>query len=206
MRYTGPKCRQCRREGEKLFLKGERCETPKCSFLKKNYAPGQHGQGFSKMTEYAKQLRAKQKAKRIFGVSEKQFLSYYKKATAQKTLVSGDALMQNLERRVDNVLYRAGLAVSRNQARQFISHGLCLLNGKKILTPSIQVKVGDVLSINSSMSKNDVFEVLAKTKIQIPSWLKVDLKKLSVEIVIMPEQKNFEQAINVQPIIEFYSR
>ena len=206
MHYTGPKCRQCRREGEKLFLKGERCESQKCAFLRKSYPPGLHGQGFSKRTEYARQLREKQKAKRIFGVTEKQFLLYNKKATSQKKITTGVFLIQQLERRIDNVLYKAGFAVSRSQSRQFISHGLCTLNGKKIKTPSIQVKIGDVFSIKDSTQKSPVFDDIRKAKVKLPRWLKVDLAKLKGEVVEIPEQKDFEQNINVQPIIEFYSR
>jgi len=206
MRYTGPRCRQCRREGEKLFLKGERCESQKCSFLKRAYAPGLHGQGFNKKTEYAKQLREKQKAKRIFGVSEKQFSNYNKKANAQKELTTGDALMRNLELRIDNVIYRAGFAFSRVQARQFVNHGLVTLNGKKIKTPSIQVKVGDKFAIKDTFQKNLIFVELKKSKIKVPTWLKISLPVLSGEVMEMPEQKDFEQNINVQPIIEFYSR
>lgn len=206
MRYTGPKCRQCRREGEKLFLKGERCETQNCSFLKRSYAPGMHGQGFNKKTEYARQLREKQKAKRIFGISEKQFSTYNKKAGAQKEITTGDALMKNLETRIDNVIYRSGFASSRVQARQFVSHGLCTLNGKKIKTPSIQVKVGDTYAIKVAFQKNDIFTELKKTKAKVPTWLKVNMATLAGEIMEMPEQKDFEQSINVQPIIEFYSR
>ncbi len=206
MRYTGPKCRQCRREGEKLFLKGDRCESQKCAFLKKNYAPGLHGQGFKKMTEYARQLREKQKAKRIFGLSEKQFSGYNTKAGAQKELTAGDALMQNLETRIDNVIYRSGMAFSRVQARQFVSHGLCTLNGKKIKTPSIQVKVGDKFAIKNAFQKNEIFAELKKAKVKVPTWIKVNMPTLSGEVMEMPTQKDFEQSINVQPIIEFYSR
>lgn len=206
MRYTGPKCRLCRREGEKLFLKGDRCETPNCSFLKKNYAPGMHGQNFNKQTEYARQLRAKQKAKRIFGLSEKQFSGYNEKANSQKKVTTGHALMENLEKRIDNVIYRSGLANSRNQARQFVSHGLVRLNGHKIKTPSIQVVVGDKYEIQDAVKKNELFADLQKVKQKSPTWLKVNLPKLEGEVVGLPEEKDFDQSINVQPIIEFYSR
>ena len=206
MRYTGPRCRHCRREGEKLFLKGDRCESQKCSFVKRSYAPGLHGQGFNKKTEYARQLREKQKAKRIFGLSEKQFAAYNKKAGAQKAMTTGEALMQNLETRIDNVIYRAGFAFSRVQARIFVSHGLCTLNGKKIKTPSIQVKVGDKFAIKESFKKNGIFEDLKKAKHKAPTWLNANTSSLSGEVVEMPEQKDYEQSINVQPIIEFYSR
>lgn len=206
MRYTGPKCRQCRREGEKLFLKGERCETQKCAFLKRSYSPGLHGQGFNKKTEYARQLREKQKAKRIFGLSEKQFAGYSKKAGAQKKITTGDALMQALETRIDNVIYRSGFASSRVQARQFVSHGLCTLNGKKIKTPSIQVRMGDKFAIKEAFQKNEIMEEHKKAKVKVPTWLKVNLPTMSGEVIEMPEQKDFEQSISVQPIIEFYSR
>lgn len=206
MRYTGPKCRLCRREGEKLFLKGERCETQKCAFLKRSYAPGMHGQGFNKKTEYAKQLREKQKAKRIFGLSEKQFSGYNDKANAQKKTTTGNALLTHLELRVDNVLYRAGLATSRQQARQFVSHGLVLLNGKKIKTPSIQVKVGDTFAVKPAFQKNEVFETLKKSKLKVPTWLKVNMAQLSGEVLVVPEEKDFDKSINIQPVIEFYSR
>lgn len=206
MRETGPKCRQCRREGEKLFLKGERCESQKCAFLKRSYAPGMHGQGFNKKTEYAKQLREKQKAKRIFGLGEKQFTLYNKKASSQKAMTTGDALMTSLEVRIDNVIYRSGFAFSRAQARQFVSHGLCTLNGKKIKTPSIQVKVGDKFEIKAAFQKADIVTELKKIKAKVPTWLKVNQATMQGEVVAMPEQKDFEQSVSVQPIIEFYSR
>ena len=205
MRYTGAKARLCRREGVNLF------GSPKYQKImeRKSGIPGMHGgkrQG--KMTEYAKQLREKQKAKRMFGLSEKQFSKYFQKAAKSKA-VTGDKLLESLELRLDNVLYRAGFALTRIQARQFSSHGLFMINGRRVTIPSIQVKIGDIVEVRKASKSSKVFsnnkESLGED-VQIPSWLKVDAGAIKVEIIALPEPQHFEACINTQPIVEFYSR
>lgn len=205
MRYTGAKARLCRREGANIF------GSPKYQKVmgKKSGIPGMHGtkrQG--KMTEYAKQLREKQKAKRMFGLSEKQFSKYFKKATASRA-VTGDKLLELLERRLDNVLYRAGFALTRMQARQFASHGLFMLNGRRVTVPSIELKAGDVVEVRSASKSSKVFSHNKEEQgedVQIPSWMKVDASAIKIEITGSPEPQHFEAVINTQPIVEFYSR
>jgi len=204
MRYTGPKARLCRREGVNLFGSTKYQKI----LAKKSNIPGMHGtsrQG--KMTEYAKQLREKQKAKRMFALSEKQFFKYFKKADRSKA-ITGEKLLEQLERRVDNVLYRSGLAMTRMQSRQFISHGIFKLNGRKIDIPSIEVKQGDVLEIKSSKKKLVVFtqNIEENENYTVPDWISVTVKDRKVEILSIPEPKHFEPLINTQPIVEFYSR
>lgn len=204
MRYTGAKARQCRREGVNLF------GSPKYQkILARNpNVPGMHGgkrQG--KMTEYAKQLREKQKAKRIFVLSEKQFKRYFDKADRSKA-VTGERLMELLERRLDNVVYRAGFAMTRMQSRQFVSHGLLELNGRRVDVPSIEVKVGDVIEVRAKKKSSPVFVANKEELVhyEVPDWLSADAKSLKVEIVSIPEVKHFDPLINTQPIVEFYSR
>lgn len=205
MRYTGPKARLCRREGVNLF------GSPKYQKIqdRKPGIPGMHGvKRMGKMTEYAKQLREKQKAKRIFGLSEKQFRRSYDKASAM-TGVTGDNLLQLLERRLDNVIYRAGFAVTRAQARQFVSHGLFTINGRRIDVPSVDVRPGDVIEARERSKKSPVFE---KNKEEVgiafdaPSWLKVDQKNLKVEVLEYPSAQHYERMIEPRMIVEFYSR
>lgn len=206
-KYTGPTCRLCRQEGEKLFLKGERCETQKCAVVRKHYAPGGHGKsGFRKLSEYGKQLRAKQRLKRIFRLSEKQFSLYYKKAARKKGKVTGSYFLELLERRLDNVIYKAGIAASRDHARQIVSHGLIKLNGKKVDIPSIQVKVGDKFEVFEKSKSSPFFAKLAKKKDLSPKWLKVDLQNLSGEVITDPQEDDLELNSNVQMIIEYYSK
>jgi len=205
MRYTGAKARQCRREGVNLF------GSPKYQKIlgRSPNVPGMHGgkrQG--KMTEYAKQLREKQKAKRMFGLSEKQFRNYFEKADNAKA-VTGEKLLELLETRLDNAVYRSGLAMTRMQARQFVSHGLFMVNGRRVDVPSIVVKPGDVIEVRDTKKSSPVFKLNAEEQgetYDVPDWLKVDVKKLSIEVVSQPEQKHFEALINTQPIVEFYSR
>ena len=205
MRYTGPKARQCRRENTNLF------GSPKYQkILARNQnIPGMHGakrQG--KISEFGKQLREKQKAKRMFCLSEKQFYKYFQRATAQKG-VTGENLLRNLETRLDNVLYRGGLAITRMQARQFVSHGLFQLNGKSINVPSAVVRVGDKVTIKPSKSGLKIFKNMPEdfeTALDVPGWLKSDFKSRSIEVVSMPEMGHFEAIIDPQPIVEFYSR
>ncbi|MFA7277718.1 MAG: 30S ribosomal protein S4 [Candidatus Gracilibacteria bacterium] len=207
MKYTGPVCRLCRREGEKLFLKGARCEGPKCPITKGRPAPGQHGLTASaaKKSEYAKQMRAKQKAKRIFSLTERAFSNYYE-ASERRQGVTGDELLKFLEKRFDNVIYRAGIASSRKQARQLIGHGLCRLNGRVVDIASVQVKVGDKFEIKDSRKQLPILKDSSAKKSLAPRWLKVDLKNLSGEVVAEPAKDDFEKSIESQYIIEYYSK
>lgn len=203
MLYNGPKCRLCRREGKKLFLKGDRCSTQKCAFARKPDVPGKYGKNaIGKKTEYHGQLRAKQAGKRTFNLTEKQFKKYYEEANRREGNTS-ENFIQLLETRLDNAIYRAGFAKSRNQARQLISHGFFTVNGKRAKTASIQVKDGDKIEVKKSDSP--VFAGIAKQKDSSPKWLKVDLAKLTAEVVGTPEFDECEQ-IDTQTIVEFYSR
>ncbi|EKD63384.1 MAG: hypothetical protein ACD_51C00283G0037 [uncultured bacterium] len=206
-RYTGPKCKLCRREGEKLFLRGARCEGQKCAITRRNYAPGQLAKNaFGKQTEYAKQLRAKQKAKRIYGIAERQFEIYYEKAIKQ-TGSTELALQKGLETRLDNIIYRAGLADSRNQAKQIVGHGIIKVNGKRVDIPSIQLKVGDSFEVYETKKGSKLFEKAKNDKkFKSPKWLKVDLGGLKGEVINMPEKEDMESAVDTKMIIEFYSK
>lgn len=204
MRYTGPKARLCRREGANLFGSAKYAKI----MAKSPNIPGMHGgKRLGKMTEYAKQLREKQKAKRMFGVSEKQFRTYFEKADNSK-VVTGEKLLELLERRLDNAIFRSGLAMTRIQSRQFASHGLFMLNGRRVDIPSMQLKVGDVIEVRDAKKNSPVFKsnLEENEAYDAPDWLKVDAQKLSFEVVALPEQKHFEALINTQPIVEFYSR
>ncbi len=197
----------CRREGEKLFLKGERCHTSKCAIVKRSYVPGMHGiKRQPRLSEYGQQLRAKQKAKRIYGVMEKQFVNYYKKALAQAD--SATDLKRLLERRFDNVIYRLGYANSRAQARQMVSHDHFMLNGKRMNIPSYQVKTGDVITIREQSKKTPLFRDLnekLKQK-QLPSWLTLNAEQLEGKVVSMPQADDLEESVQADQIIEYYSR
>ncbi len=204
MKYTGPKARLCRREGINLFGS----EKYQKIMGRRPGIPGIHGgKRLGKMTEYAKQLREKQKAKRMFGLSEKQFRRTFDRASAMSG-VAGSNLLQLLERRLDNVLYRSGFAMTRMQSRQFVSHGLFMLNGRRIDIPSVQIRVGDVIEIRSKSKTSPVFKKNLEelSNVDTPTWLKVDAKKLQVEIVDLPAAQHFEQAVESQMIVEFYSR
>lgn len=205
-RYLDSKCRLCRREGTKLFLKGERCLTPKCPLEKKGaVAPGQHGLKRSRrLSEYGIQLREKQKAKRTYGVLERQFRRYFKKAF-KKRGVTGEALLQLLELRLDNVVYRLGLVPSRSVARQLVHHGHILVDGKKVDIPSYQVKPGQVINLNPKAMKIEVVKKsLAEKKKEIPSWLQ---KKAAVgKIIRLPTREEIGADIAEQLIVEYYSR
>ncbi len=204
MVYHGPKARQCRREGVNLF------GSPKYTKLmgRKPGVPGMHGgKRMAKMTEYARQLREKQKMKRMYGVSEKQFRNYFDKATRSKA-VTGDALSQLLERRLDNVLYRAGLALTRAQGRQMSTHGMFLVNGRRTDVPSFQVSVGDKIEVRPSKKGSSLF-VKVKESLQshtVPAWLNVDDKNIAVEIMELPDERYFDGLIESRLIVEFYSR
>lgn len=202
------KCRLCRAEGNKLFLKGARCLSAKCPIEKKGaVSPGMHGlKRQSKPTDYGIQLRAKQKAKRIYGVSETPFKNYYLKAKKLKGQVGGN-LMILLERRLDNVIFVAGLSISRPQARQFISHNHVLVNGKPLSIPSYNVRIGDIISLDQEISKKFADSLrLDNQDFTAPSWLEVDKAKKSVKITSLPLEEEIQQGIDVNLIIEYYSR
>ncbi len=205
MRYTGPKCRLCRKEGVQLFLKGERCRSQKCSALKKNYPPGDHGKMFKKKSEYGKQLREKKKTESIYGITGKVMKSYFEKA--QK--MSGDTsqnLLTLLYVRLDNIIYLSGLVESRNTARQLISHGFFKINNKRVKTPSINIKKGDIISLKDEQPNESIFGDLKKQKIKSPNWLRVDYKNIKCEILDIPKGKDLSTNIDTQLIIGFYSR
>ncbi|MBQ4509103.1 MAG: 30S ribosomal protein S4 [Clostridia bacterium] len=204
-RYTGPSCKLCRREGTKLYLKGERCLSDKCAFNRRTAAPGQHGAAKKKLTEYGMQLREKQKAKRYYGVLEKQFHSYYEKADNQEG-IAGENLLRLLERRLDNVVYRMGLAASHKEARQLVLHGHFTLNGHKANIPSILVKVGDVVAVKETDSAKIKELVEAMGEKISPKWLEIDKNAGSAKVVAMPERDDIDFEFNEQLIIELYSK
>jgi len=208
MAITAEVCRLCRREGAKLFLKGERCYSRKCAFERRSYAPGQHGQtGTTKIKEYGVQLREKQKMRRIYGVRERQFRTYLRKAM-RKRGVTGETLLQLLEIRLDNVVYRLGFAVSRAQARELVSHGHFLVNGRKVNTPSYQVKPGDLVEVKEA-SKDlppivSALEVTAGSR--VPSWLELDAEKRQGKVLHVPTRDEIDTQVDETLIVEFYSR
>jgi small subunit ribosomal protein S4 len=208
-RYIGPVCRLCRREGMKLFLKGERCHTEKCAIEKRNFAPGQHGKDKkAKLVGYGVQLREKQKARRYFGVLEGQFRNLFEKAARQKG-ITGENLLSSLERRLDNVLYRMGIATSRPQGRQLVRHGHIQVNGTKVNIPSFTVKVGDVVEVREK-SRNNVTILAARDATAhspSPAWLEVDRDALRGRIVAPPKREELVQIqLNEQLIVELYSK
>ncbi len=207
-RYTGPKCRLCRREGEKLFLKGTRCFTDKCPFEKRRYPPGVHGRDRRvKLSIYGMQLREKQKVKRMYGVQESQFHKYYEMAR-RMTGNTGEVLLSLLERRLDNVVYQLGFAFSRNQARQLVSHGHVMVNGRKVDIPSYLVKEGDVIELRQKSRKIPfVQESLEARDIQaIPSWLQLEKNNYRGTILRLPTRGDITHPINERLIVEFYSK
>lgn len=206
-RYTEAVCRICRREGDKLFLKGDRCYTDKCAIARRSYAPGQHGQGRKKMSEYGTQLREKQKAKRYYGLLENQFYHYFELAT-KMTGKTGENLLKVLESRLDNVVYRAGFAMSRPEARQLVSHGHFTVNGKAVNIPSYLVKAGDVVAIvEKSMSSDKIKGVLeANASRPALNWLSVDKNKAQATVVNLPERSEIDLQVEEQLIVELYSK
>jgi small subunit ribosomal protein S4 len=200
----------CRREGEKLYLKGDRCFSPKCAIEKRNVPPGQHGQSRAfrrKQSDYALQLREKQKARRIYGVLERQFRRYYSDA-ARRSGVTGAVLLQYLETRLDNVVYRMGFATSRKQARQLVEHGHFAVNGRKVSVPSFLVKPGDTLSVLDSSRGSAYFAAVAK-ELQgrgVPDWLTLDARGLSGRVASLPTREQIDTALKEQLIVEYYSR
>jgi small subunit ribosomal protein S4 len=207
-RYTGPVCRLCRREDTKLFLKGDRCFSDKCAYDRRQYVPGQHGQGRRRRpSDYGHQLREKQKVKRMYGLLEKQFRGYYFKATRMKG-IAGENLLVLLERRLDNVALRCGFAASHAEARQLVRHGHFLVNGKRVNIPSYLVKEGDVLSVREKSQKvQKIIDALAKVdRVPMPAWIDLDRDKFSGKITALPSRSDIAQDIDEQLIIELYSK
>ena len=206
-RYTGPNCKMCRREGCKLYLKGERCTNGKCAFDHRSTAPGQHGAARKKVGEYGKQLREKQKARRYYGVLEGQFKHYYELAEKMEGIV-GENLLILLERRLDNVVYRMGMAASRKEARQLVLHSHFTLNGKKVSTPSILVKAGDVITVRENFRNSEKYKALvesAQTK-TAPKWLEVNKDNMSAKVVTLPAREDIDFPFEEQLIVELYSK
>jgi small subunit ribosomal protein S4 len=206
-RYTGPDCRRCRREKMKLYLKGSKCEGPKCPLESRPYPPGQHGRGRLKETEYLLQLREKQKARRVYGVLEKQFVRYYDEANRQKGK-TGEALLQLLELRLDNVLYRAGYAKSRDMARQLIRHGHLLVNGRKVDIPSFQVSEHDIIQVREKSRELTPF-VVARAEAgekNVPAWLEAIPGQLKILIHSVPARQVIDTPVQEQLIVEYYSK
>ncbi|MDD5255640.1 MAG: 30S ribosomal protein S4 [Candidatus Omnitrophica bacterium] len=206
-RYTGPVCRLCRREGEKLFLKGNRCTSPKCPLAKRAYAPGQHGSARIKLSNYGVQLREKQKVKRMYGVMEKQFRLYFHTASKTKG-VTGKVLLQLLERRLDNVIFRLGLGVSRAQARQLVRHNFVWVNSRRVNIPSFLVGQDDIIEVKpKERSKEKIKEILEQSKERgVPSWLEFASQDLKARVTRLPEKSDITSTIQEQLIVELYSK
>ena len=210
-RYTGPVCKLCRREGEKLFLKGSRCMTPKCSYERRSYPPGQHGRESQyrrgRASDYLLQLREKQKARRIYGIMERQFSQYFKRAEKQVGL-TGNNLLILLESRLDNVVYRMGLGSSRAQARQLVTHGHIMVNGRKTNVPSALVAPDDVVSVRPESIRNTYFRNLRQDfdDRQVPRWLAVNPDNLSGRVMNLPAREDIDTTLNEQLVVEYYSR
>ena len=210
-RYTGPVCKLCRREGEKLFLKGSRCLTAKCAIERRPYAPGQHGRERQyrrgRASDYLLQLREKQKMRRIYGVYERQFSNYFGKAEKRSGL-TGSNLLTLLESRLDNVVYRLGMAMSRSQARQLVSHGHVMLNSRKTNVPSAMVSPGDSVSIRPESTKKTYFKTLRQDldDRQVPRWLQLDINTLSATVLQLPAREDIDVSLNEQLVVEYYSR
>ena len=204
-RDTGNQCKQCRREGTKLFLKGERCLTDKCAIERRNYPPGDHGRGRQKQSEYRVQLREKQKARRYYGVLEKQFRGYYDRASRQEG-VTGENLLRILESRLDNVLVRLGFAASRRQARQFVRHGHWMVNGRRVDIPSYQVRPEDIISIKPGSSATETIQRATELVSTVPAWLQADHDGLTAKVLRRPERDEIAVPVQEQLIVELYSK
>ena len=204
-RYTEANCRLCRREGQKLFLKGERCYGGKCAIEKRNYAPGQHGQARKKMSDYGLQLREKQKAKRFYGMQEKQFRNLFAKA-AKRAGKTGDNLLILLETRLDNCVYRLGFASSRKEARQLVVHGHFTVNGKKACAPAMELKAGDVIAVKEKSTNSPKFKEIKEMSITVPAWMAVDVDKLEGKVVAMPTREEIDTPVAEHLIVELYSK
>lgn len=204
------KCKKCRRAGEKLFLKGEKCFTPKCVFDKKPYAPGlqmSERKHRSMLTEYGRQLKEKQKVRNVYRLSERQFSKYIEDASSKRGVIPAEALYENLERRLDSVVFRLGLAASRSTCRQIVSHGHVTVNGKKLNVPSHKIRVGDVIGVRElSKAKTQFSEVTEKAKDASPAWITYDAKKLEGKIESLPKLSTGDMTFNLTSVIEFYSR
>ena len=206
-RYTEAVCRQCRREGAKLYLKGDKCYSDKCAFTRRGYAPGQHGQGRKKVSEYGTQLREKQKARRIYGLLEGQFRSYFEKAERMKG-ITGENLLVHLERRLDNVVYRLGMADSRNQARQMVLHGHFTVNGHRVNIPSYLVRAGEVIQIKETSKESPLLKGVIEnlgTK-SAPAWLELSAADVSGKVMRYPTREEIEIPVQEHLIVELYSR
>ena len=204
-RYTDASCRLCRREGQKLFLKGERCYSVKCAMEKRSYAPGQHGQSRKKISDYGVQLREKQKAKRFYGLQETQFRNLFEKA-AKKKGITGENLLVMLETRLDNVVFRLGFASSRKEARQLVMHGHFTVNGKKVDIPSATVSVGDVIRVKEKSVNSPKFKEIKDMSISVPAWVSVDVEKLEGKVITMPRREEIDTPIAEHLIVELYSK
>ncbi len=206
-RYTDSTCRQCRREGSKLFLKGDRCYSDKCAITRRAYAPGQHGQRRRKQSEYGLQLREKQKARRIYGILEKQFHNYYNKAARQRG-VTGENLLIILERRLDNVVYRLGFADSRAEARVLVRHGHFQVNGRKVNIPSYQVRPDDVIAVREKSKDSPRFQEIAAAAAHrtVPNWLSAEPTTLQGQVLALPTREEIDAQIQEHLIVELYSR
>jgi len=204
-KMMGADCRQCRREGCKLFLKGERCTSKKCAMERRPVAPGQHGTGRKRVTEYGTQLREKQKVKKAYGILEKQFRRYYEEAERQKG-VTGETMLSLIERRLDNVVYRMGIGASRSESRQIVNHAQITVNGKTVNIPSYQVKVGDVIAVKENKRELEMFKQLKGMKIVMPKWLEFNSDTLEGKILALPTREDIDLNIKEHLIIELYSR
>ena len=204
-RYTGATCRLCRREGMKLFLKGDRCYTDKCAFARRSYAPGQHGANKKKLSNYGVQLREKQKAKRIYGVLESQFRAYYEKAENMKG-ITGENLLKLLELRLDNVVYKLGFGASRNEARQLVTHGHFLVNGKKVDIASYRVSVNDVISVCEKSRGTEKFKTFAENTKALPKWIEGNVENFEGKVVAEPSREDIDVPVNETLIVELYSK
>src|SRR4030081_2231926 len=204
-RDLGPKCRLCRREGMKLSLRGERCLTEKCAIERRSYPPGEHGRGRIRQSEYRVQLREKQKARRYYGLLEKQFRGYYERATRQPG-ITGENLLTLLECRVDNVLVRLGFAASRRQARQMVRHGHWTINGRRVDIPSYQVRPGDVIAVKGGPGAEQVIREATELTGQIPAWLQADHDSLTAKVLRKPERREVAAPVQEQLIVELYSK
>ena len=206
-RYTDAVCKLCRREKQKLFLKGDRCFTEKCAVTRRDYAPGQHGQRRRKLSEYGMQLREKQKARRFYGLLEGQFEKYYEMAIKQPG-IAGENLLRILESRLDNVIYRLGFAMSRPEARQLVRHGHFTVDGKRVDIPSYRVKAGDVVAVGEKF--RDLLPtkeaLISSERFEVPGWLEVDIEKLSGNVLALPTREQISGDINEQLIVELYSK
>ena len=206
-RYIDEQCRRCRREGQKLFLKGDRCYSDKCSISRRNYAPGDHGQKRAKLSEYGTQLREKQKTKSYYGVGEKQFRGYFEMASNKKG-ITGDNLLQILESRLDNVVYRLGFGASRAQARQLVNHGQFAVNGQRVDIPSYLVKAGDVITVRENKKENGAIKanIEANSARPVPAWLELNNETLSGKVVRLASREDVDIPVEEHLIVELYSK